>query len=125
MENLTLYIYDHEFVDEDNMQRSLEYVITTSREEALAKREITFDEMIFTPEEINHFTGLYQVDFKRELFAKFGRSDLNAYDGTPKGPYYRIDCDVYRAMNWSEEKIKITSLGGVTKGSYQVLKNMG
>ena len=39
------------------------------------------------------------TNIKEYLFAKFGRTDLRAKPGLPKGPYYYVDEKVYDAIH--------------------------
>lgn len=95
-ERLTLYLYDCEYIDGYN--KYLDITITTSEKEAYAERRVRLETITLSKAEIRELAGLDKADIKRGLFSKFGITDLSSHPGQPKGPYYLVDEDVYKAL---------------------------
>lgn len=93
---LTLYLYDHEHVD--GIERQLDIRITSSREKAQQESEMRLESIILSKDEIGKLASLSEAEIKRELFSKFGVTNLGSFPGLPKGPYYWIEGDVYKSI---------------------------
>lgn len=54
--------------------------------------------------DVRNLSGLSGGDLYKELFKRFGITDLKPYPGLPKGPYYSVDENVYIAI--TEKRFK-------------------
>lgn len=50
-------------------------------------------------DDIRSLSNLSGDDLYRELFDRFGITDLKSHPGLPRGPYYSVDESVYRVIN--------------------------
>lgn len=96
-EGLTLYLYDHESVD--GCDRYLDITVTLSKEEAHKQSEIILESIMLSKDEIKKLMGIDRAVIMKNLFSKFGITDLSSRPGQPKGPSYWVGEDVYKALD--------------------------
>lgn len=92
---MKLLLFEQESVDgyERHLDRTIRMARANDDEEEIKSVDLTEAE----------FRGLGSCAsspdaLERELFAKFGITDLKSHPGCPKGPYYWIAPEVHRAL---------------------------
>jgi hypothetical protein len=98
LEALTIYLCENEHEGDDHM-RELNLAITVSPQGLEPIEEVewkSIDERELTREYLARYGS--EGPSVQELYALFGRKDLSAKPGLPKGPYYAMSSDATEAI---------------------------